>query len=257
MFKKDTYYFIDESGDLSLVENGGSKIFIIGCAIVNNLERNLEDIKKLKTELNNSAFFERHKKNKYFHACEDHLDIYSRFVEMLNNLDFRAYIVVLNKTTKYFKELIKIKDKEEICEQLTIKLLSDRLLDKKLNNHFLTFEGAGSKLVNEKMKKEKIIRGISDYLKKKALIDSDLNFSVEIKNKDEQLLSIIDYVIHIVGRLYEGKKRDNGTIGVEEYMKHNFRLIEPKIALVFDLEKNKYFVPRKDDINIDDFFISS
>lgn len=252
MFKKESYYYIDESGDLSPVKKNRSKVFIIGCAIIDNIEKNKENIKKLKTDLNDSAFFERHKKNKYFHACEDHLDIYARYVDLLNSLDFRAYVIVLNKKSEYFDKLIKSKSQKEIYESLVSKLLSDRLLRRRLDNHFLIFERLGNKLENEKEEKEKILDGINNTLKDKALIESDLKFSVDIRNKEEKLLSIIDYVMHIIGRLYEGK---DGK--VENYMKYNFELIEPKIALVVDLVKNKYFNPRKELVNINDFYIKN
>lgn len=252
MLVKNIYYYIDESGDLSPVEEGGSKVFIVGCAIISNLEGNRDHIQQLRKDLNNSAFFERHKKNKYFHACEDHFDIYMRYVEMLNSLDFRAYAVVINKKSEYFDNLVRNKTQKEVYENLIFQLLYNRLLDRKLNNHYLIFERLGDKLNSEKEEKEKIICNINKELKDRALIDSDLNYNVDVKDKEEELLSIIDYVVHIIGRLYEGK---GGK--VEKYMEHNFRLIEPKIALISDLVRSKYFNPRKELIDINELYINN
>ena len=97
MFNNKCFYYIDESGGFKSKDNGGSKAFSVGCVIVNNIEKTVKDITKLHKSINDSAFFERHRTNKYFHACDDHLDVYSRYVELLNSLDFRAYILVLNK----------------------------------------------------------------------------------------------------------------------------------------------------------------
>ena len=205
-----------------------------------------------KPNINDSSFFERHKTDKYFHACDDHLDVYSRYVELLNSLDFRAYILVLNKKTEYFNELIENKSEKEIYNDLVFKLLYDRLLKRKNSINLLTFERLNNKLNKEKEEKEDVIFNINKALKDKVLIESDLNFSVEIKDKNDSLLSVVDYVIHIIGRLYEGK---NGK--VENYMKHNFRLIEPKIALILDIASNVYHKPRTEKIDIEKLFIKN
>ena len=147
---------------------------------------------------------------------------------------------------------MKDKSEKEIYNDLIFKLLYDRLLKRKNSINLLTFERLNNKLNKEKEEKESIIFNINKVLKDKALIKSDLNFSVKIEDKNDPLLSIVDYVIHIIGRLYEGK---NGK--VENYMKHNFRLLEPKIALILDIANNKYYKPRTEKINIENLFINN
>ena len=181
MFNNKYLYYIDESGNFKSIDNGGSKVFSVGCVIVNNIEKTVKNITKLHKNINNSAFFERHRTNKYFHACDDHLDVYFRYIELLNSLDFRAYVLVLNKKTEYFNELMRDKSEKEIYDELIFKLLYDRLLKRKNSINLLIFERLNNKLNKEKEEKEGIIFNINKVLQGKALIESDLNFSVEIK----------------------------------------------------------------------------
>lgn len=223
------HYYVDESGDLELK---GSNYFLLGCVIINNPDINVEKIKQLETDIMDNIALHGHKMDNGFHACENHPEIYQKYIELLFLLDFRAYIVVLNKSSKYFEKLIKNCTKQEIYNQLIYKLLYGRLLKRNKARNIITFERQGHKLEKERVEKESLVASIGDKLKSKHLIESDIEFEVSIVGKDDVLISMVDYVLHIFGRVYGGSDK--------AFIKRHFELIEPKIGMVLDVATDKY-----------------
>jgi len=228
--KITTPYYIDESGDL---EEGGLSFFMLGCVIVNDTEENHRRISQLKEHIRDNLALRKHRMENGFHACENHLEIYQEFIKILFSLDFRAYIVFLDKKSGYFKELIKNCSKEEIYNKLLIHLLRPRLLKRCLNKNLLYFERQGNKMEKEKHEKEVIITQINKGLIADRLISLDLDFEVCVVEKGDTLISVVDYVLHIFSRVYNKQGKN--------YMERNFELIEPKIAVIHDIAKNEYY----------------
>jgi hypothetical protein len=227
----ETIYYVDESGDL---DAGGSDFYLLGCAIINDAAVTAGRIKKLESEIKDSIVLNGHSMKNGFHACENHPEIYQTYIELIFSLDFRAYVVVLDKRSGYFKQLIKNNTNKEIYNKLLFSLFEKRFLKRSLENNIVVFERQGNKLHEEKREKEKLLQTISEKLKINFAISSDINFEVNIVGKDNVLVSVIDFVLHIISRVYD---RD----GVANYMKRNFELIEPKIGLIFDAANNKYY----------------
>jgi len=82
------HIYIDESGDLTPISDGGKTIFMMGCVITDDPITLNVKINKLKNEiLNGSYFFGRNRENfikEGFHASTNHPDIYGKFVSILN-----------------------------------------------------------------------------------------------------------------------------------------------------------------------------
>ncbi len=258
--ERATYIYIDEAGDLN--ENSKSKVFILGCIITDSPELLLNGFSKLKFDMERDLFLLRHKdqfNKEGFHACTNHPDLYSYFLKFIYPLNFRCYFIVINKTSEKFKEL-KLKSNEEIYNDCIKLLLKDRLVKRKLELNHLIFEQnlpnpSKTRLLNRKNELIKIIENINDLLIEKKYINQSLRFSVELKDKNEELLSIVDYACHIVSKIYEGKIDNNNNRKVEKSMKENYKLFEPKIGSIHDLFKNVYYKIRRKSLDIDGVFI--
>ena len=127
-----THIYIDESGDLTPILTGGKSIFLIGCVITDDPVSLNKRISELKENIKNSAYFFRYKEDfeKYgFHASTNHFDIYGKFVELLNTLNFRAYVVLIDKTNGDFS--VTSEQYKEYYFSLLKTLLKDRLLKRK------------------------------------------------------------------------------------------------------------------------------
>jgi len=81
------------------------------------------------------------------------------------------------------------------------------------------------------------------FFKQKGYTRYNLNFELQIKDKGDELISVVDYTANIISRIFEGKRGDKGKKDKppEVYMKKNFKLIEPKIALIRDVAENKFY----------------
>lgn len=255
----DYYYYIDESGSI----DGKSKCFILGTIITNTPKEILKNILKLEKEILESKFFSRHKKNfsrEGFHASTNHMDIYTRFVNLLNTQNYRAYFVLLNKKTEYFENINEKYLKEEIYDYLLSILLKDRLLRRKDYSNSLVFEQnlptpTPTRITRRTQQIELIINNINKELKNNDLISTDLKYSVSVHKKDDRILSTIDYLNNIVSYIFGGKN-ENDKFVVHNYMKENYKMLEPKIGLIYDIANNIYYNPRNKKVDIEEVYIS-
>ena len=249
------YCFIDEAGDLER----HSKVFLVGCIITDTPDDLLKDMACLEKEVTSTAYYRRHKESflkSGFHACKNHPDIYSRFVALLSTMNFRAYAVLLNKFTEYFRKITDSQSKEQIYDYMVKDLLKDRLLGQAEGMHYLFFEQNLPRPSRRRMEKRErklssLIESISNDLLERKLTRTRLAFQLALLNKSEQkLFSVVDYVNHIILKVHEGR---NGN--VQEFMKHNYELIQPKIGSIHDIAKGTFIVPRKKGLDIESSFI--
>ncbi|OPY65052.1 MAG: hypothetical protein A4E57_03319 [Syntrophorhabdaceae bacterium PtaU1.Bin034] len=249
------YCFIDEAGDLG----GQSRAFLLGCIITDTPDDLLKDMECLEKEVRSSAYYRRHKEGflkSGFHACKNHPDIYSRFVALLTTMNFRAYAVLLNKHTEYFQGVANSQSKEQIYDYLIKDLLKDRLLGQAEDVNHLFFEQNLSRpsqrgIELRERRLSSVLESISNELLERKLTRTRMSFQVSVLSKKEQkLFSVVDYVNHIILKVHEGR---NGN--VEEFMKHNYRLIEPKIGSIHDIARGTFIVPRKKRLEIESSFI--
>jgi len=249
------YFYIDEAGDL----NGQSKCFLIGCIITDSPDDILKEIDLLEREINNRGYYNRHRskfRETGFHASTNHPDIYGQFVALLPRLNFRYYALILDKRSEYYLVTISSKSKEEIYDNLLKLLLKDRLLKRKgaINNIYFEQNLPNPTTTRITMRVKQlmsIISEIDNELINKKLLSENLQFEVRVENKKTQpLFPVVDYMNHIVMKVYEGK---NGK--VEIYMKENYQLVEPKIGCIYDVARRIFHKPRKKGIDIDSIFV--
>lgn len=231
---KNVYYFIDESGTI----DGDSNLFILGCYKTDNPDQLREKLNELQESILNDPYFafERKKfKDQGFHATENHFDIRARFYSLISGLNIRAYILLLNKKSIFFTELIKDKSKEEVYMSCIEKLLSDRLIKNRKSHNVFVFENFGNKPNLWKETIDKSVKNVLGKLDERGF--SNIQYSIEIADKSEILLSIIDYVNYLYDQIFN-KKPLQRTI-------ENYKIIEPKIALTYKMDKDQFFDKNK------------
>jgi len=238
------YFYVDEAGDL-LSCTGSSELFLIGCIITEHPKELAEKIEGLKKEISDKAIYFRHNKQlneSGFHAAENHPDIYTRFVELLISLDFRAYIILIRKNNPEYLNYFNGKTGKEIYDNCLQLLLRDRLLKRKNNWNIITVEQnlprqtQGALLVR-KREIMGIVESINSELKRDGLITKKILTKIELKTKSEKLFSIVDYINHIILHAYSSNPRPG--------QKENFQLLKPKIGVVYDILNKDFCAPRK------------
>lgn len=235
MFKRTHNYYIDESGDLN---EKGSSFFFVGCVIIDDSDFNSSLLEKLRYEIDHNPVFANYSMKNGFHACENHPEVYNKYMELIYSLDFRAYILMIDKKTDYFEGLASDLSKQDIYNKSVFQLLYGRLMKRCLDKNILFFEGQGNKRVSEAREKESLILNINKTLLSNHKIKENIDFEVNIIGKEDINISLIDYVLHITHRYYRG---DNG-----DHIQKNFVLIKQKIGLLIDVSNKKYISLRRD-----------
>lgn len=238
---KENYFYIDEAGSLE----SNSNFFILGCYKTDTPDEVRSSINSLKEEIINSPYFayERTEFLKQgFHACENHFDIRARFYNLIAMLNIRAYILLLNKKSEFYKELVLANTSSlEIYNMCINKLLCDRLIKTRNDNNNLIFEQYGNKINKWQSNIDSIIQNVKKTVDEKFGVN--LSYNVEVHDKADQNLSVIDYINFIFIQFFENNK-------IEKRMKENFNIIEPKIALIYKFDKDAFYDNNKK-INIE------
>ncbi|RUT68577.1 hypothetical protein D0817_20860 [Flavobacterium cupreum] len=230
---KDTvYYYIDESGGIE----SNSKYFILGCYKTDSPEELRLSIEELKKEILNAPYFA-FQRDKFlkngFHACENHFDIRARFFNLISMLNVRSYILLLKKDSVFFQEKLKPEfTSEEIYNICISKLMSDRLTKTRNEHNVIIFEQFGSKRNNWLENVKSVIGETINNINNR--FDIDVSYSVEVHDKSDVNLSVIDYINFIFAQFYE-----NGR--TEPRMQENFIIIEPKIALIYKMDRDLFY----------------
>lgn len=226
---KSTYYYLDESGTI----DGDSKYFILGCYKTDNPE----DLRAKMVGLQNSILvdpifgYERKKfQLQGFHATENHPDIRSRVYSLISRLNIRAYVLLLDKNSDFSKRLISNNSNDEIYMICLEKLLSDRLLKNRTHKNILVFENYGNKPNVWKKNIEGAINNILEKLEGRGF--NGIKYEIEVRDKTEILLSVIDYINYLYGQLFNKKPSQRNI--------ENFKIIEPKIALTYKMAIDEY-----------------
>lgn len=248
---KKIHIYIDESGDLTPINKGGKNIFMIGCIITDDAITLNSKIDELKNEILNSLYYFRNIGNfgkEGFHASTNHPDIYSKFVSILNTLNFRSYFVLIDKSKPKFDEMLE--REKDIYYFILKKLIKDRLLKLKDENVHIVLEQSTTKKNIENKSISVVLEEINKTLLEDGLISKPINITYNIQGKNEDMgVDVIDYVNHIIYTAKVGDKEGNKYPGHIE----NLRLVEPKIALISDLINNRYFEGRKEKSSLLDF----
>lgn len=231
----DVYIYIDESGTLTKNDD----YFILSCFISDSIDMIREQLDKLRKDILSSPYFYAYRDlflRQGFHACDNHPDIRSRYYALLPKLNIRIYSLIIKKSSNYFSNICqKCASNDEIYACFVKTLLFDRIESECMKPIHIIFEEYGDSITRHKTNMQNIVRHISQYISNKRR--HNINVDVEIHKKDDIVLSVIDYTNYI---LYQILNNDNNT-----RMMDNFKLIEPKIALLYSLHNKKFYGRRK------------
>ncbi|MFA9187545.1 hypothetical protein AAGV33_03370 [Flavobacterium sp. FBOR7N2.3] len=227
--KKTNYFYIDEAGHI----NNDSNIFIHGCIKTDSPETLLKTINEIKEEILNDDYFIEDIEAiqlQGFHAVENHPDVRKHYYKRLHYFNFRAYFVVVNKKTDYFKNLKTDKEDFEIFEMFLRKLINDRIESNKNDKNIFYFE-------NIEIAKKSLRNIVKDVFES---FDETFDLEYHIAGKELINLSIIDYLNYILYSILKSDKKD-------DRMEKNFNLISPKIGVINILHKNVFLGRKKTD----------
>jgi hypothetical protein len=240
------HYFIDEAGDLE-VKKKGSRYFLIGCITISDTTRALREINALNEEIFNSATLSRHWKNfrkQGFHATSNHPDIYSRFINLLNKLPFRAYYILVKKKNPEFRSLVNRLGPAYLYDELIRSLLYDRIIKDSDCHITISFEQnlsspTHNNLGTRSLELRRLIRQvIAQALVKKPSMRRPVTRVYLQDKKSESRLALADYMNHILLSYLSVEKRTPNHV-------HNYLLLEKKIGIIHEYLSRTFFQPRK------------
>ncbi len=232
----NTSYYIDEAGSI----DSNSDFFVLGCYKTDTPEDLRSGIERLRQEILEDAYFafqrERFVRDG-FHACDNHFDIRARFYAHIATINIRAYVLLVKKESTYFKSLLSdeltSKDIYNLCIK---KLLTDRLTKTRYDHNILIFEQYGNKPNNWKKNLQSVIEEIKTEIKN--LHQVNLSYEIEVHDKSDINLSVIDYINFLFVQFYEHRKN-------EPRMVENFKIIEPKIGVVLKMDQGRFYDKNK------------
>lgn len=226
--KKTNYFYIDESGNI----NNNSNIFIHGCIKTDSPQTITNAMLKLKTDIQSSIYYEEMKKKimkQGFHATENNMDVRAEVYKILPLLDYRAYFVITNKETTFFREKMKNMDESDFFAYSLRKLLKDRIEAHRNDKNIFFFETI-------ELKKNSLNKILKDFFSSYDKIDCEFYI---VGKEEEENLAIVDYLNFLFYHMFS-----NDEIKFPR-MALNFNLVAPKIALVNYSHKNIFFSRQK------------
>lgn len=240
---KNTYYYIDEAGGI----DNNSKFFILGCYKTDTPEDISSALIDLKTDILNEPYFAYERKKflkQGFHACDNHLDIKSRFYNLVSTLNIRFYILLLKKDSVFFQQMKESKlTSNDIYNVCISKLLSDRLTKTRYDNNIIVFEQYGSKPINWLKNVEEVMKQTATKIDDS--FETKISYKVEVHDKSDINLSLIDYINYLFVQFFE---KDT----VLNRMSENFSILEPKIGLIYKMDKDLFYTKNKR-LNINEY----
>ncbi len=225
--KKTNYFYIDESGNI----NNDSTIFLHGCIKTDTPTTISDALVKLKNQMSTEIYYEDFKKQilkKGFHATENSMDMRAELYKLLPLMNYRAYFVITNKNSDFFKKIMVTKDESDFFAYSLKKLLKDRLTANKNDKNIFYFETI-------QLKKKSLKTVLDDFF---LNLDKSYDFEYHIVGKDEENLAIVDYLNFIFNHLLTSEEPIMR-------MKQNLKIISPKIAVVHLLHKNIFLSRQK------------
>lgn len=232
--EKVNHFYIDETGHLG----NNSGFFIHGCIKTDSPDILENALSELKQELYDDLYFDNFSseiKENGFHAVDNHPDVRTHLYKLLPLLDYRAYFVILDKTTEYYNRLTKEKQEYEIFEFSIRKLLKDRILKNKNDKNIFYFEQID-------IKKKSLSAILDDFF---SSIDPTFDCEYYIVDKNNQNMAIIDYLNYILNQVIKNKQNNPMKKAKKpDSWELKFNMINTKIGVI-NILHNKKFLSRK------------
>lgn len=233
MIIMDIYFYIDESG---LLRDEKERFFLISCVATDAPEQIEDTLNQLQQNICDNPYYLpiRDKfRDQGFHAVSNHPDIRTEVYKILPYMNMRAYTIVLDKFSDFYKNVSsKYNTDIELYAFLIKQLLRDRVKSEKDNHIHFIFEEYGCTIACHKNRMEDVIGILISE------VGDGVDYNVEVCSKDNIVLSVVDYVNYILYQLLNHP-------GAGTRMMDNFKLVEPKIASLHLLHTQTYYGRRK------------
>lgn len=224
--KKVFYYFIDESG---FHVNG---IALLCCVVLDDPEIARSRINKLREDILHDPRLENiitPFAEKGFHYSSDHLEIRNKFIELLNELTFQAYIC--------FDPYVADLSFKNTYAHLFGRLIIDRLRDHKTGVINITFE-QHSEIRQQDL--AAIVASKIEVINNSERTSFRGEYTLRSSGKDEVCLSMADYICGIFSDYY-GELHKATPTTAEALAKRNFENLRNKIRCIHDIKNNKFY----------------
>ena len=234
--------FYGKGKKIILGQKGVSNCFGIGIVEFNKPEKNIRlEIEKLQRQITHDKYLNSIKSVKkridegqfYFHACDDPPEIRMLFYKFIKKLDLDFKFVISHKVLKIFRNIY-IKNEINFYADLLSQLFSSDF-DRDINI-ILNFSNRGNSQDTSSIKMGlSYAKRLFEYYHKDFEVKTKYCLNI-VNNKQEPLLSVVDYLCWAMSRVYEkGDKR------YYDYLKK----YKPSLIIeMYDKNndyKNKYF----------------
>lgn len=164
-----------------------------------------------------------------FHATENHPDIRAEVYKRIDAMNMRLFSLILDKDSETYNDIRSrwVSD-EAVYSFLIKKLLSKRLVSERNNKLHIVLEEYGSKIMAHRNNMMAIVDAIDHHY------GLNLSYDLDVCSKNNIVLSVVDYINYILYQLLNGSSNN-------KRMYDNYKLIQPKIALLHDLHNNQYY----------------
>ena len=241
------YFYVDESGDPTVLGRGGrdllaegtvSRTFTVGYVETQDPKTIMKSLSELRKELAEDEYLagvpSMVSTLRAFHANKDCAEVKERVFKLLRQMDFTAFAVVARKSEALFRKKFDFST-QKLYEYLVSKLFENRLhLYKRIDIYFAEM-GNTVRERNIKSALEEAMRSFRGKWDR----DNESEIRVFIQSPSQiPMLQIVDYVLWTINRAYER--------GDFRY----YRFLSEKIALVQDIfdtknYPNTYYNPKR------------
>lgn len=241
--KKKLYMYVDESGT-----SDDSDVLYMAMVVTEDPEtiKNLYSslVKDILSDPEMSGNIEsiRNEGLKSFHYTTDHIEVKSRFIELMSSLNFDAYVTFVRKS-----EIVGDNSKIYLLKKMLTSLLAQRVL----NNHYkeihIVYErfDEGSQAVEDSFSDELVKLGQELLHEYNTKIE---DMTITFEDKSELCLSLSDYVCGIIS-VYINKKLKNEPVK-DSFEERSYNRISGKIRMINDLTRKKFY-SRRDPFDIE------
>lgn len=241
------HHFIDESFVYDANEKH-PRMLLVGCATLSRPDELRDRLNEQMGEMLHDPYYARYKtrlQKGFFHATEDHPDVYTKNIRLLSASGLRCYVEAIRLMPD---------DNAESKKRILMKnLLRDRLQGNTDSHNIFVIEQdlprpTITALRNAHEHHRDTLREVVKTIQQSRPHFPSTNHDIQVKKKtDEPLLASVDYMLHIIGAvMYKGADAKERDI-------ENFRLLEQKIALIHDLSRAMYFRPRRARVELSAF----
>lgn len=240
------YFFVDESGDPTILgrkgrnlmaEGKASKTFMVGYVETSDPAKISKSLEELRAELAADEYLREipsmSSSLRGFHANKDCPEVKEKVFRILKKAEYQAYVVVARKSEALFRKKFDLST-QKLYEYLVANLLENRL--HKYRAIDIYFACMGNTVREHTMRRA--LQAAMDKFKKKWGKENDSSIRVFIQEASQHpMLQVVDYTLWTVNRIYE-----RGDFRFYNYLLERISLVQD----IFDQPKypNTYYTPK-------------